>query len=242
MKIFYWKDQKNFGDLLTGLLIKKFTNLTTEWSEPATSEVVMVGSILHHLPQNYAGVIAGCGSLYADRKYDFPNAKILAVRGPLTLSRIKTQGVSPVLADPGLLADELVGYQDKKWDLGIVPHWSDTTLERNETFLQYNPKIIRVTDDPLEVIRQIGSCKKIVSSSLHGIILADAFGIPRRIEIAPQMLSNPHEGGLFKWEDYSASIGMKLKVGLTQDADRNIVTDRQHELFDVFQQVKKLFA
>ena len=240
MNIYYWKDKKNFGDLLTGLLIKKFTSLPSTWTEPAKSELIMVGSILDKLPEDYSGVIAGCGKLHEHTKVNFPGAKILALRGPLTAAGVKG---SFALGDPGLLADELVGYQDKKWELGIIPHWTDHTLEKNPIFLKYNPKIIRVSDDPLKVIREIGSCKKIVSSSLHGIILADAFGIPRRIEIAPRMISNPKtEGGIFKWNDYSLSINMKLRIGLTQEIDRNIITERQHELFDVLQEVKKLFS
>lgn len=238
MKVYYWKEKKNFGDLLSSYLIDRFLHLQSAWSPPAEAELVMVGSILHHVPKNWKGVVAGCGKLY-DSTIVPQEAKVLAVRGPLTAKGLK-KGV--VLGDPGLIADELVGYQDKKWELGLVPHWSDNTLEKNPIFLEYNPKIIRVSDDPLEVIRQIGSCKKIVASSLHGIILADAFGIPRRIEMAPDMLKNPVEGGLFKWHDYSASIGMKLEIGLTQEPDRNTIIDIQHELFDVFQDLKGYFS
>lgn len=238
MKIYYWKQKKNFGDLLSGLLIKHFMHLSSTWAPADKAEMVMVGSILHHLPKIWKGVIAGTGKLYESTSLP-AGSRILAVRGPLTAKGIRG---NIGLGDPGLLADELVGPQDKDCELGLVPHWSDATLEHNPIFLQYNPKIIRVSDDPLEVIRQIGSCKKIVSSSLHGIILADAFGIPRRIEMAPDMLKNPVEGGLFKWQDYSASINTKLVISTTQQANRNSVTDRQHELFDVFKELKKYFS
>jgi pyruvyltransferase len=240
MKIYYWKEKKNFGDLLSSLLLKRFANLDSFWSKPEDSQLVVVGSLLHHIPKHWSGVIAGSGKLHERTKVDFPNATILGLRGPLTAKGLKG---NIILGDPGLLADELVGYQDKKWELGIVPHWSDKVLEHNPIFLKYNPKIIRVSDDPLKVIKEIGSCKKIVSSSLHGIILADAFGIQRRIEIAPNMIANPwDEGGLFKWLDYSASINTKLVIGTTQTIDENIISDKQHELFDLFQQVKKLFC
>ncbi|VDM10417.1 unnamed protein product [Wuchereria bancrofti] len=167
----------------------------------------MVGSILEQIPYEYNGIIAGVGKLHEKTNISFPNATILGVRGPLTAKALGIKSNQKVvLADPGLIADELVPLEDKEYDLGVVPHWTDKTLENNPIFKKYNPKIIRVTDDPLKVISEIGKCKKIVSSSLHGIILADAFGIPRRIEIAPRMLSHPHqEGGLFKWKDYSAS-------------------------------------
>lgn len=201
----------------------------------------MVGSLLHQLPKDYKGIIAGCGSLYAGREYSFPEAKILAVRGWLTLSQLKSKKGFVALGDPGLLADELVPPEDRVYELGVVPHWSDTQLAKDERFIKYNPFIIDVSQPPLKVISEIARCKKIVSSSLHGIILADAFGIPRRVELAPHMISNPYEGGTFKWEDYSSSIGMKFVTGLTQEPERYKVTERQHELFDVLQEVKRLF-
>lgn len=240
MKTYYWRGKKNFGDLLTPLLVNRFTHLPTSWVEPKDASLVMVGSILEHLPVDWTGVIAGAGKLHEGTILDLTKAKILALRGPLTAKGVRG---SFVLADPGLLADELVPNQDKIYNLGIVPHWTDKTLENNPLFEQFSPKIIRVTDDPLEVIKQIAQCSKIVSSSLHGIILADAFGIPRRIELPPRTITHPHqEGGLFKWLDYSASIGMKLEIGITQGVDRNIIIEKQNELFDVFEEIKSIFS
>lgn len=239
-KAYYWTGKKNFGDLLTPLLLTYFSKLKVELAEPSQARVVVAGSILEHLPLWWDGYIVGSGKLHEGSKIDLPHSHILALRGPLTARGIKG---SYVLGDPGLLADELVGDEDKEWDLGIVPHWTDTSLEKDSRFLKYNPKIIRVSDDPLQVISEIGRCKKIVSSSLHGVILADAFGIPRRIEVAPRLLTHAHqEGGLFKWRDYLASINMRLEVGLTQLADRNVIIEKQHELFDVFEEVKAVFS
>ena len=242
IKTYYWKAKPNFGDLLTPLLLKKFTGLSSEWVEPENAELIMVGSILEHFSQSWSGVIAGAGKLHEKTVLSFPNATILALRGPLTAKGIKGLNKNVVLADPALLADELVTITDKKYDLGIVPHWTDTTLEYDPRFTKYKPKIIRVSDDPLKVIREIGQCKKIVSSSLHGIILADAFGIPRRIEISPRVLTHAHqEGGMFKWFDYSASIRNKLEIGVTQEIDRNIIQEKQYELFDLMEDVKSGF-
>jgi pyruvyltransferase len=238
VKTYFWGGRPNFGDALTGLLLTRFLRLDSEWADPKNAELVMVGSILERLPKDWGGVVAGAGKLHAKSKVSLLSANILAVRGPLTAKGLKGDFV---LADPGLLADEVVQIEDKQYDLGVVPHWTDATLEAR--FRQYNPRIIRVGGDPLEVIREIGRCKKIVSSSLHGIILADAFGIPRRVEISPRALSHEHqEGGLFKWHDYSASLGLRLQIGITEQVDRNVVMEKQYQLFDVFEEVKAIFA
>ena len=241
MKIYYWNARKNFGDALTSLLLKKFCKLDSQWSTPDKADLVMVGSILEHLPQNFNGVIAGTGKLHIDSNLKFPNAKILGVRGRLTAKQLGLKG-GYVLGDAGLLATELVPLENKVYNLGLVPHWSDKTLEKDPRFTKYNPKIIRVADDPLKVIKEISQCRKIVASSLHGIITADAFNIPRRIEIAPDMINKPkQEGGVFKWLDYQSSLGMDLEIGVTQEIDRNIITERQHEIFDMMMEIKKIF-
>lgn len=240
VKVYYWTGRPNFGDLLTPLLLKKFARLDSQLVNPEESELVMAGSLLDKIPNDYSGVIFGSGLLHEKTIRTFPNAMVLAVRGPLTARNLVSK---PTLGDIGLLADELVPLQNKKYDLGIVPHWTDKDLEHDNRFLKFDPKIIRVNDDPLKVIFEIAQCKKIVSSSLHGIILADSFHIPRRIEIAPRLLSHQHqEGGLFKWRDYSASLGLPLEIGVTQLVDRNIVLERSYELYDHFETIKKYFG
>jgi len=60
--------------------------------------------------------------------------------------------------------------------------------------------------DPLEVARQIASCTKIVSSSLHGIIAAHAYGIPA----AWVQFSDKLSGDGIKFADHFASVGSEL--------------------------------
>lgn len=247
IKTYYWRERKNFGDLLTPLLLKRFSQAESEWVKVEDAELVCVGSLIEHLPKGWRGIIAGCGKLHGNTTTLLdPLTKVLALRGPLTSKLVGRQRVRRggiVLADPALLADELISPQSKKYELGLVSHWTDKNLELTPLFLKYKPLIIRVSDDPLEVIKQIAQCKKIVSSSLHGIIVADACSIPRRIEMAPRMITHAHqEGGLFKWQDYSASIGMSLEIGKTQLANPNKVIELQHELFDVFKEIKSIFS
>lgn len=139
------------------------------------------------------------------------------------------------MGDPGLLASELVAVEPNRYDLGVVPHWSDTKLA--ERFSRYNPLVIYPTQHPLEVIRQIGSCRKIVSSSLHGIVVADSFGIPRRAEIFSQAT---REGGKFKFLDYSTVIGLDMRFGTLQSPPRWKIEEIQEELFEMFRYIKEI--
>lgn len=239
VKAYFWKDKPNFGDRLATMLLRRFANLESVWAKPEEAELVVIGSILGHLPKNWTGVVAGVGKLHESTVIDLPHATFLAVRGPLTAKGLKRD---VVMADPGLLADELVGYRDKEYDLGIVPHWTDKTLALDPRFTKFNPRIIDVSQDPMEVLREISRCKKIVTSSLHGAIVADAFIIPRRIELAPRMITHAHqEGGDFKWRDYHASVGMKFQPGVLMTADPHKISDLQHQLFEVFEDVENYF-
>lgn len=221
------------------MLLKRFARLDSEWTTMEDAEIIVIGSILGHMPKGWAGVVAGVGKLHEKTVIDLPGANFLAVRGPLTARGIRKD---MVLADPALLADELVGYRDKEYDLGLVPHWTDKDLANDKRFLKYNPRIIDVRGEPLSVLREISKCKKIVTSSLHGAIVADAFIIPRRIELAPRMITHAHqEGGDFKWRDYHASLEMKFEPGVLMCADPHKVHDLQHQLFEVFDNVKKIF-
>jgi hypothetical protein len=50
------------------------------------------------------------------------------------------------------------------------------------------------------------------------------------------------EGGDFKFRDHCAAIGIPFKVGVTQEPSRYKIQDRQHELFDVFEEFARKWA
>lgn len=227
-----------FGDSMAPYLIERFTDYRAEWERIGKADVVSIGSVLEHLPALYDGFILGSGRLYPDsvlRLYG-GSQRVLALRGPLTA---KAWPKDVALGDPGLLANELVSPQVKQYDLGIVAHWSDNDLSCDTRFYstKWTTKVIHVSDNPLDVIATIGQCRKIVTSSLHGLIVADAFGIPRRFEPTAQFTK---EGGMFKFEDYSLSIGTKLTVSETIHANPRIVGNRKHELWDAYRTLDNL--
>ena len=253
VKAYWWSDPakatSNFGDAIAPYLLKYFAGVEVEWSPLMTAEVVSVGSVLEHIPPTWEGYILGSGRLlasglsvasgYDGKKIKLPKAHIISLRGPLSARGLS--GCSKITyGDPGLLADELVGPQDKLYDLGILPHWSDKELvPRFEAMnIKGEIKIINPTINPLTVLRQIGRCKRLVTSSLHGVIVADAFGIQRRLEIASTM-NGKHEGGDFKFRDYHASIQMPFEPGKMAKAQRWIVEDVRFAVYDAFKVLEK---
>ena len=232
---FWWRGRKNWGDELTPLLLKRFSHVDVVWAEHDKADIACVGSILGNLIKpEFTGVILGSGKLFKNGVVP-PKATILALRGPLTARGIRG---NYVCGDPGLLADELVTVDTKLHDLGIVAHWSDTTLATDARFAKYKPFIVDTKAPPLDVIRQIGACRKIVSSSLHGLVIADAFGIPRRFEETAKW---DKEGGDFKIRDHNLAVGIEHKIGAqTQLANWHRIGDLKQGLFEAFETFRQM--
>jgi pyruvyltransferase len=227
VKAYWWtgapyKATSNFGDCLTPLLLEHFTGQTVEWAKPRDAEWIAVGSIATHIPKDWDGVVWGAGKMRRRDKIDLSKAKVLALRGELTAKDSGATG-DYVLGDPGLLVSLLPGLKRTgEHPVGIVPHWQDRWLSWRQRGMTINPQ-----GDPMTVIRQIASCSRIVSSSLHGIIVADAFGIERRWERA----ANATE---FKFRDYMSVVG-EFQRSTWSRVDRRKVKAAQQALLGVLQ-------
>jgi pyruvyltransferase len=133
-----------------------------------------------------------------------------AVRGAWTRDQLIRLGLLPMeaevaLGDAGLLASFLLEKRPvKRYSCGIVPHVADYALP---SVAQMHSKIknaivINVREEPLVVLEQMASCEMILASAMHGLILADALGIPNhwvRFSEHPQIGGR---GGRFKFHDY----------------------------------------
>ncbi len=235
VKAYWWNEVQNFGDALAPLLLERFANVKVERETISRSDVVSIGSVLEHVPPEWDGYILGSGRLIEDSRIHLhtKTAKILALRGPLSARGVPGNFA---LGDPGILASELVGQQEKQWDLGILPHWQDKELAPRFQQLVKAPHTVKVIDpgdDPLKVLREIGACRRIVTSSLHGMIVADSFGnIPRRVEICEKM---NRDGGLFKFRDYSESIKTPFEIGKMIEPLRFRVEDVIYSIYDAYE-------
>jgi hypothetical protein len=234
---FHWtgegtgKPVSNWGDLLGELLVGRFAGIKTKLAPFADAELVTVGSVLQLCPPGWAGVVAGAGKIHADSPF-LPSrrTRVKGLRGPLTARGIPG---TYAIGDPGLLARDLLDeLPPKRHALGLIQHWSDDELLPK--FAHLKPAAMPADSDPLEMIRFIASCRKIVTSSLHGCIVADSLAIPRRIE--PMRLSRTDSW--YKFVDYHLSVNHEFRLGITTSPKYSAVEDRTHELHDMFRSLK----
>ncbi|MDR0979819.1 MAG: polysaccharide pyruvyl transferase family protein [Candidatus Nomurabacteria bacterium] len=213
LKVFYFKS--NFGDLLTPYLLESFfPNFTTEHIMPAAiaqADFFGVGSIMEWaLSAKQPLTIWGSGLMLPDSQFHRqPNHQILAVRGRLTADRL---GWTGVIGDPGLLVSRLLAPTAKRYKYGFVPHYVDqkTAIAQQISSLP-NVKTIDVLNrhnlpDKLfceQVLAECAACEAILSSSLHGLIIADALNIPN----AHLLLSDGVYGDSYKFRDYYSAFG-----------------------------------
>ena len=220
--------ENNFGDALNPWLFHKITGKIPENSnkiinisnKPVYS---CIGSILDE--NNTKNLIVwGSGFKKKGSKFKQVPREILAVRGPLSKANILAQGLDcpDVFGDPALLLPQFYyPTVEKEYTLGIIAHYIDKNNKNYKKFIKQLPKDVLIIDieDPVEkVISDILRCDKIASSSLHGIIVADAYNIPS-LQIK---FSNNIIGDNFKFKDYMFSVNREYKEPLEISIDTPI--------------------
>jgi pyruvyltransferase len=115
-----------------------------------------------------------------------------------------------LFADPGLLVNKVYSnyLRETQYVLGIVPHYVDLNNPVIESIQRRYPDdilLISPVDSPSNVIQKISSCANIVSSSLHGLIVADSLGVPNRWAV----ISDKIRGKEFKFRDYYSAFDVK---------------------------------
>ena len=173
-----------------------------------------IGSIIDtYLNKNT--IVWGSGSMEGKIENAEKPLKICSVRGPLTRQVLLKNGIDcpENYGDPALLLPMIFPCkQEKKYKYGLIPHICDYKLPNISIFREKYKESAIIIDlknyvDWHDIVIQINQCEYIISSSLHGLIISDAYGIPN-IWIK---LSNNIIGGNFKFLDYFASVNREQK-------------------------------
>ena len=143
-----------------------------------------------------------------------------ATRGPLTRDWLKRNGLlaeprvaEPVFGDPAMLLPSLFPCCRRSCKptrkLCVIPHHKDIAILQKEVQsgkapAEFSQKNVRKVQTKVEeMIEFILGCELVISSSLHGIIFAEAFGVPARWWAPPKGGTARTERS-FKYQDYYA--------------------------------------
>ncbi|MDG5501330.1 polysaccharide pyruvyl transferase family protein [Marinobacter sp. BGYM27] len=201
--VYYFSAEQNVGDLLTPYLIEKLTGRTAHNVKSRYfRHMLAVGSMMHRAKSN--SDIWGTGTLGPEiaSKISVSDLKVHALRGHLSKALLygdDGNGADIPLGDPAVL---MKGYFDpqveKKYRIGIVPHYVDEDLSMLHALSREDTRVINVRNSPEAFILELLECEFILSSSLHGLILADTYGVPNKWA----SFSDGLAGGRFKFADY----------------------------------------
>ena len=203
-----WALSANTGDHLTPWLIEKITGVTPFYVDSLSSDFehyIVSGSVASAASRH--SICWGPGIMFG---YERPHrmARWLAVRGPITRSAILTAGgkCDQVFGDPGILCPRFIKGEGKKYDLTIIPHYIDQArinIGWMETLIRDKVHVVNVWDPIDKVCKEIAESENVYSSSLHGCILADAYGVPWKWV----KFSNNVGGDDSKFMDFFLSVG-----------------------------------
>jgi pyruvyltransferase len=231
-----WCQSANVGDFLTPWLIKKITGHYPIYAEPVSkgSYLLGAGSILTWAQKGW--VVWGAG---VANKMDCvnPECDLRLVRGPLSRRRAvdcEVPGAREVsLGDPGLLVSRFHKVErptdPHPFRVGVLPHYVD--MQRAWWWWGgiEHVQIINVFAPLEEVLNEIVACDVVFSSSLHGLVFADAYQVPN----VWMRLSDSILGDGAKFEDYLMSVHRSVTCRDWREGRLSFDTGDQSVLEDI---------
>jgi hypothetical protein len=202
--VFYFTGVNNVGDLLNPFLIGRLFGVDAHLAFLRDRpHVIAIGSFIE--AANQFSHVWGTGAISAASVIpDIDRNKIHALRGKLSFQLLGSSGArlrDMPLGDPGFLVGSLKDRfaTEKKYRLGVIPHYVDRQHPWVQNILTEPDVLDLNVHRPVEeFLRDISACEAVVSSSLHGLVVAEAFDIPN-VWI---QLSEDVVGSGFKFRDW----------------------------------------
>jgi hypothetical protein len=198
----------NFGDALNEWM---WPRLAPElFDDDESTLFVGIGTIFDdHLPKADLRVVFGAGAGYGQlpvgRGRDSGWA-VYGVRGKLT-ARVLDLPEGTAATDPAILLCTFPELRaEKVGDVIFVPHWKTTRYGCwDKVCRACNVKLVDPCQDPVLVVREIASARKVIAESMHAAIVADAFRVPWVPVTASREVS------AFKWRDWGSSLDLPYR-------------------------------
>ncbi len=208
VKLYYWKPldgSLNFGDHLSKVIVSKILADRNHLLDEETKRqrtMLAIGSVLHFAGDNDVIWGTGVNGKVDVSEHTFTNLDVRAVRGPLTREFLINRGISvpEVYGDPALLLPHLFPGRFQKnpqKPYVVVPNLHDLKIV----------KALRLENviSPIwgwnKCVEEILKAEFVIASSLHGLIIAEAYGIPACY------IRFTETENLFKYNDYLMGTG-----------------------------------
>lgn len=213
LPLFYWQEDPfvNFGDYISRALVERIVQSPVRCylkkSKNQDRKLLAIGSILYFANEDDILWGTGVNGKTPDPKiYNFKHLDVRSVRGPYTAKFLRDHfqmDVPEIYGDPALLFPyffpEFKKRSNPSREYSIVLHYSDL-----KTFPKSNYEQVMDTSQPwYEIVEQILDSKFIVSTALHAIVIAEAYGIPARLL---RVSESPHNN-ILKYKDYYSGTG-----------------------------------
>lgn len=244
-RVYWWQSKKddrpNIGDYVAYDLVKRVLAMKGKLIKDKLNpdnKLVSVGSVLHFARDGDTLWGTGYNQKMGDDVIKFSELDVRAVRGPLTREYLLNRGINvpEVYGDPALLlpyfySRPLMEKADKQ-DYIIINHMNDDMAQ----YAGYEKDLVTPMQYPGSFIEAIVNSKRVISSSLHGIIIAEAYGIPA-------IFYDSGSGeSMFKYQDYYQGTGRtdvpktsNLEEGISMHLDTppdfTAVTDKLYKAF-----------
>ena len=217
LKLHWWVGEgpPNLGDELGSIIFERVYGTGFEHSSIFEADLVTVGSVLQTVVTSKRIAdrekplhVVGSGLMWQMALERIPDSvRIHSVRGILSKNALeRTESALVPIGDPGLLVPRLTdAVPTGSAKMAVIPHRNKVLhqgLRRH--FDTIGVEILDIRTKDLDTFCQkMCEYEFILSESLHGLIIADAFGIPN----AWLRLNEIHKGGSYKFYDYFGSVG-----------------------------------
>lgn len=251
-KNYFWNPKSglpNIGDYLAFETVNFVLNLKDLHPlDISSGKILSIGSVLHFANDGDTVWGTGRNGKISPEKHVFSSLDVRSVRGPRTKDYLEKKGITvpEIFGDPGILAPLIYPiaqlntvYAGDTQDVLIVPQLNDDL----SIYSEYKNQLVSPRQLPGNFLGRLTKAKKVIASSLHGLILAEAYGIP-----AVYYSSGSGEN-IFKYHDYYEGTGRtEFAVGTSIEECMELETspipnlmEKQTELlssfpFDKYQQ------
>lgn len=177
----------------------------------AAHNLVLLGSVLEWADPH--SLVCGAGFVSAAARLQLSPRRLALVRGPLTAASLVRQGLAAAgelaWADPGVLVARLFASQGPEdCAFGVIPHYVDLAEPALQAVAATGGLVIDPRQPLPAYLAQLQRCRVILSSSLHGLIFAHAYGKPALwLDFGDRVI-----GDGFKFFDYFQSLGLPTEA------------------------------